>query len=321
MEIDLESPLARVVAEELDCDPPAAARALADAILSERPAVAAILFYGSCLRKQTSDGVFDFYVLVDRYSQTYDSRLLALANALLPPNVFYIETDLKGERLRAKYAVLSCEDFEAAVNPDCIHPYIWARFSQPALLVHARDDTARAVAIRAAAKAVVTLVMRLGVFLPSSRGIQRFSLSALWQEAFHRTYGAERRAEAQDTIQGIYLSAAPRYDAAATAAIEYLEAMGWYKSVSPRGDRSFEVMLPEWRRLLGILRWQCTRPIARALALMRLLKTAFTFGDWVPYAIWKMERHTGEKIEISDRQRRHPLIFGWPVIWRVYLRR
>jgi hypothetical protein len=63
------------------------------------------------------------------------------------------------------------------------------------------------------------------------------------------------------------------------------------------------------------------RPLARTLAIGRLLKSAFTFGDWVPYAIWKMERHTGEAIELTARQREHPLIFGWPVIWKVYLRR
>ena len=50
-------------------------------------------------------------------------------------------------------------------------------------------------------------------------------------------------------------------------------------------------------------RWHLSRPISRTLAIGRLLKTAFTFGDWVPYAIWKMERHTGEPIELTDRQR------------------
>ena len=55
--------------------------------------------------------------------------------------------------------------------------------------------------------------------------------------------------------------------------------------------------------------------------IMRLLKTAFTFGDWVPYVLWKLERHTGRRIEPSERQRRHPLIFGWPIILPLLLRR
>ena len=53
------------------------------------------------------------------------------------------------------------------------------------------------------------------------------------------------------------------------------------------------------------------------VAVLGLLKTAFTFGDWVPYVLWKIERHTAVRVEVSERQRRHPLIFGWPVIFRV----
>ena len=55
-------------------------------------------------------------------------------------------------------------------------------------------------------------------------------------------------------------------------------------------------------------------PGLQRLGLLRLLKTAYTFGDWVPYVLWKLERHTGRTIELSPRQRRHPLIFGWPII-------
>jgi len=40
-------------------------------------------------------------------------------------------------------------------------------------------------------------------------------------------------------------------------------------------------------------------------------------GDWLPYAIWKLNRHTGVRIEPTDRQRRHPLVYGWPVILRL----
>ena len=59
------------------------------------------------------------------------------------------------------------------------------------------------------------------------------------------------------------------------------------------------------------------RPAAKALAFVQLLKSAFTFGDWLPYALWKLERHTGHRVELTERQRRHPLIFGWPVLLRL----
>jgi hypothetical protein len=52
-----------------------------------------------------------------------------------------------------------------------------------------------------------------------------------------------------------------------------------------------------------------------------LLKSALTFGDWLPYALWKLERHTGTRVELTDRQRRAPLIWGWPVIVKLLWQR
>ena len=63
------------------------------------------------------------------------------------------------------------------------------------------------------------------------------------------------------------------------------------------------------------------RPVAKALAVVQLLKSAFTFGDWLPYALWKLERHTGTRLSPTERQRRHPFLCGWPLIIRVLRRR
>ena len=69
----------------------------------------AVLFYGSCLRqpdRDLADALLDFYLLVDDYRAAYDQAWLAVANRLLPPNVFYCEADWQGGRLRAKYVVI-----------------------------------------------------------------------------------------------------------------------------------------------------------------------------------------------------------------------
>lgn len=67
--------------------------------------------------------------------------------------------------------------------------------------------------------------------------------------------------------------------------------------------------------------WRWRRPLAKAVYLAGLFKSAFTFGDWLPYALWKLERHTGTRIELSERQRRHPLVWGWPLVFRVFRQR
>jgi hypothetical protein len=310
------------VAEELSRPVPRAAARLTEAIVERHgPAVSAVLFYGSCLRKDTHEGVLDFYVVVDSYRELYGRGWLAFANALLPPNVFYLEADdPELGTLRTKYAVISESDFDRTVSPGCLHPYVWARFAQPALCTWARDETSRDRAVRAVARAIVTLVQRLSVFLPASRGVQRFSLAALWQEALRRTYGSEVRGESAETIRGHYLADPERYDAAGVEALRVLEAEGWIDEVHRRGH-SVSVVMPTGRRLAARWRWRCLRPVNRLVAVLRLLKTSTTFGDWLPYALWKIERHGGPKIEPTPRQREHPLVYGLPVILRLLLKR
>ena len=70
-------------------------------------AVDGVLFYGSCLRTQKmTDAVLDFYVLVRSYRAAYEQPMLRWLNALLPPNVFYLEMGHGPQTLRAKYAVI-----------------------------------------------------------------------------------------------------------------------------------------------------------------------------------------------------------------------
>ncbi len=320
MESERARHLSELVAEEQDRSVSAAALALCDAIRERHGgSVAAILFYGSCLRRSTNEGVHDFYVVVDSYRDTYGNGYLATSNYLLPPNVYTIEAETGADTHRAKYAVISLAAFEGCVSPNCLHPYIWARFAQPSLIVAARDLEARERVQAALCQAIVTFVQRLSVFMPVSGSHQRFSLAKFWHEAFARTYSAELRNEKPQYTRGIYESAPERYDEAARGAFAELEAQGLL-TVRERGG-SVDIEIGFGRRTAGRWRWRLTRPLAKLLAFLRLLKTATTYGDWLDYILWKLERHGGQPIELTDRQRRHPLIFGWPVLFRLIVKK
>ncbi len=314
------APLRELVAAELSRPAPEAARLVSDTIRERHgPALAAVVFYGSCLRKETHAGVLDFYALVDSYRSAYRSRALAAANALLPPNVFYVERESPLGLLRAKYAVLSSGDFARAVGPECLHSYVWARFGQPALLVHARDEAAREAAVAGAAQAVITLVRQLVPLLPRGEDGGSFSAAEFWRTALRETYAAELRAEAPESIDALYAAAPERYDHALLAALERLEEEGQLKLEVD--GRELRVEMEPRRRRRARRSWRLRRPLAKALAVARLLKTAGTFGDWLPYAIWKLERHSGVRLQLSERQRRRPLVWGWPVLFRLIRQR
>jgi len=280
--------------------------------------VDAILFYGSCLRKRTPDGVLDFYVLVDSYDRAFRSRLTAVVAALLPPSVLYCEVSGPAGTLRAKYAVISRRDFLRRAGPRSLDTRVWARFCQPAALVHARDEGARDAVVEAVARACRTFVERMTLVL-AAEAEHRFDAATLWQEGFHETYRAELRGESPQTVRMLYESAPARYEGVARDVLQELDGRGRIR-LRQAEDGSLRVVVPPGVRRWARASWALRRRVAKSIAILGLLKTAWTFGDWVPYVLWKIERHTGVRLEVSERQRRHPLIFGWPVIYRVLRR-
>jgi len=307
------SALEAMVEAELFRPPPKAAVLLAEQFVQRHgTSVAAVLFYGSCLRRESIEGVLDFYVLVDRYRDAYRSRALAWANAALPPNVFYLETDTEIGTLRCKYAVISCDDFDRGARPGGLRSSIWARFCQPALSVWTRDTAARRRISSAVSEAILTAVGRVVPLMADSRGVARFDSEQLWLRVLKETYSAEWRTESLETIESLHAAAPDRYALATRRALDELANRGVLQ-VASRGDR-FEVSAVH--RPTSRPR-PVRRPLAKFVYLLALLKSIATFGDWLPYVLWKLERHTGARVELSERQRRHPLIWAWPVIWRL----
>src|SRR5690242_13989021 len=148
--------LRELVAEELALPVDARVTAMAQAIAGERGAASrAVLFYGSCLRQSELDGLMlDFYLIVSDYRAAYAKRWLAVANRLIPPNVFYVEHG----GLVAKYAVLSQADFAHECSPGAWTVSTAARFAQPSRLVWSADGAAAERMIEIVSRAVPTLL-------------------------------------------------------------------------------------------------------------------------------------------------------------------
>jgi hypothetical protein len=308
--------LEALVAGELSEPASESAGLLADEIRRRHgDAVAAVVFYGSCLRKRTDAGVLDFYAIVDSYRSAFRSRYLRAVGAALPPNVFFLEIAGPAGPLRAKYAVMSSADIAAATQPDARRPGIWARFCQPARLVFARDDEARRAAVAAAADSVMT-ALEVGIpLLPGDGDTLDFRSEDFWHHTLAATYAAELRPESPETVAGVYRAAPDRFDRATREGLAALAATSRI-AFELHGDRVC-VTLPPGRRSSAQRDWQRRHRGRKFVYLLSLLKSATTFGDWLSYVLWKLERHTGTKVELSERQRRHPLIFGWPALLRV----
>ncbi|WNM58219.1 hypothetical protein [Candidatus Nitrospira allomarina] len=275
-------------------------------------AVQGILLYGSCLRVGTDqDGLVDCYVIVDQYASVYPSIWLALLNRWLPPNVFYGEVNLEGRIVRMKYAVLSLEDFERSVTPKWFHSYFWGRFAQPTAVMACPNQAMSQRIILGLGRAVLTF---LGNVIP--RMPQKFSAKDAWSIGLTLSYGAELRAESKGRIVTLWDSNHAYYEQVAHAT--FLGNFPKIKVIQRDDITMYEMEHSRWEYIKNRIAWAVRKVQGKVLSVLRLMKAAFTFQGGADYLIWKIERHSGVKIELTPAQRRHPIWAGLTTFWRLY---
>lgn len=283
-------------------------RALLDRIASRHgAALSAVLAYGSYLRGKR-DTVLDFYVILDNYhSLPIWQQWLA---HVLAPNVYFIGVKMPdGRVVRAKYAVLTPTRFQHGNRHD-FHSYFWARFAQPCKLLYCRDSDTRAMIIEALASAQHRFAQLMLPLLP-----EQFDSRDLWQGGLSLTYRCELRSEKPGQAALLYTAHAGYFrDLTAELAADW-------PNVEPIGsDRYRKPTASTWVRWRTRACWYLREWIGKPLSLARLIKGATTFEDSLQYLLWKIERHSGIRAEPSPRQTRHPLLFAWPLLWRLYRR-
>jgi hypothetical protein len=284
-----------LVSQELSSPVDPRVTAMAEAIAAKHgEAGRAVLFYGSCLREEQLDGLMlDFYLIVSDYRAAYERRWLALANRLIPPNVFYFEHG----GLASKYAVLSEADFARECGLSARTSSVFARFAQPSRLVWTANGAAETMAVDAVARAAPTL---LGLTRASMKDAEARDVLAIWKKAFEFTYRAEIRAE-RSSRPGSIVDADPyRYRRFAGAA-GYPRDFGY-------SDQQRRTSEAAWRRF---------QRRGKRTSVLRLAKAAFTFAGGAEYIAWKINRHAGTDIQLKPWQRRHPLLAGISLLPRL----
>jgi hypothetical protein len=279
-----DSSLRDLVAEEVRRPVDPRVSEVAAAIAAKHGAASrAVLFYGSCLREKQLNGLMlDFYLIVSDYREAYGKRWLAVANRLIPPNVFYFEH----AGLVAKYAVLSEADFQRLAGPETSSVSVWARFAQPSRLAWVADKAAGDRIIDAVSQSTPTLLAAAGP-KPGEVPLE------LWRRAFALTYSAELRAERKGRATSVVDLDPERYERFSAAALDAA------RSVRPHGSWV-------WRRVEG-----------KALSVARLAKASLTFAGGADYIAWKINRHAGTEIRLKPWQRRHPLLAGISLLPRL----
>lgn len=280
--------------------------------------VMVILLYGSHLQASAPDrwSAYDFVVVVEGYGAFYRSLraagflsrpawLLTALSYVLPPNVIAFDPG-RPDGAIAKCAVYKASHFRRALSIRAPDHFLKGRVAQRIALAWCRGSETEVWVKDAVAKARGDIPRWVRPYLPSGFDLERFAESML-----QVSYRAEIRPEHPDRVKQVFQAQRTALMEVARSSLAAAEEMGFvhleageYRYVDPPGR------LARLGRS-GYFVWSKVRATAR------WAKYIFTFDDWLDYIGKKLERRAGMTIEVSERERRWPLLFLWPKVFRV----
>jgi len=280
--------------------------------------VVGVVFFGS--RRTSAEradpwSAHDFFVLVRRYPEAYAAlrrsgktdkspRLMALLNVCLPPN--QVSLRLGDPLIHAKCSVIALATFLRETSPYRRDHFCIGRLFQPSLVLSAADpETSRSI-VQALVSAHAETYRWVRPWLP-----ERFDADAYCRTALRVSLGREIRPEPEGRAEGLWAAQREEQTPVYARLLEELAASGELRPVAPD---TWSLVRPvttgERLRLEAYFAWSLVRATAR------WLKHMVTFENWLDYILRKVARHTGEEIVLTPRERRMPLLFLWPRLFR-----
>ena len=291
------------------------AKKIADPIVARADgSVAVALFYGSCLSDVMKDksSFPDLFLVVEDYRAFHSNGRHALLNRFIPPNCYYFEDrDGDGTSLKYKYCVIDRGGFERETSPRACDSYHFGRFAKRVGMVYARDAGVRDSVTRGLLQAAWTNML---YSIPLQPGA--FDLETFIRTALSLSYMGERRTEGTEKIDKIFRSEADYYrDLYGLLLDAFVEIDG--ETVRSAGDGTFtrETGTPvenRRSRKTQLLIWK-----TRFRTRIRWFKNILTVPSWIDYLQEKVERTTGERIELTKTERRFIFIFAWKYYFRL----
>ena len=234
-------------------------------------------------------------------------ELPAALARVLAPNVIAF-TPEEGTAGIAKCLVVSGGDFERALGERPPDHFILARMVQDVGLVWVRDRATREWIQKCLSGARGRVLSWVGPFLE-----EPFDEEALGHRMLEVCYRGEFRPEARNRAAVVFDGQREHFRTVLSPGLEAAVAGG----TLTKGPEGFRFVTPPSGSERRRWRWHFVRSKARSTA--RWFKHIVTFDNWLPYVTRKVERRTGNKIELTKLERRWPLIFLWPRVVRVLL--
>jgi len=289
------------------------ARAVVDA---GGEAVRSLVFFGSRKTKARPDAysAYDIFVVVSAYTPFYRSlrehgrlrhrpALGAALNAWLPPNQVSLPVNLAdGTRVLAKCAVVSETALQRGTSPSRHDHFMAGRLFQPTELLHSAGPPAEEAVLDALVSAHALTYDWVRPWLPA-----RFDVADYCRTLLRVSYAGEIRPEPEGRAEALWRAQEDYLRPVYSVLLAALEARGDLV-VPEAGFYTLARPATAFARVRSRLYFQWS--LVRATA--RWAKYVVTFEDWLEFMLHKVRRHSGQTIELTERERRMPLIFLWP---------
>ena len=285
--------------------------------------VVGALFFGSQRTRANPDrfSAYDFVVAVEAYLPFYRAlraasrlrrgpALMAALNAVLAPSQISLHLpDGRGGELHAKCTILTLEHLHRETSAERHDHFTIGRLFQPVEVLWARDDAAREGLLDTLASACAATYTWSRPWL-----VAPFDADGYVRTLLRVSMGREVRPEPTgQRTQTLHEAQREEQLPVYRALLEGLREEGELETAEGAYALSRPVGVVERWRLALYFRVSLVR------ATLRWFKYVVTFDDWLDYLLRKVNRHTGQDIQLSARERKHPLVFLWPRVVR-YLR-
>jgi hypothetical protein len=282
------------------------------------------VFFGSRrsgAARADSWSAYDLFVVVDRYGAFYRALhrgglihrspwLMAAVSRILPPSQVSLRLhDAEGGSLHAKCSVIEMRAFLRETSARRRDHFCIGRLFQPAEAICTADQAAADDVLSALVSAHVETYAWVRPWLPEA-----FDAEAYCRRLLEVSLGQEIRPEPEGRAQALFAAQREEIVPAYDLLLRELAAAGDLRAA---GEKGFALARPVGSLERLRVRGYFLRSLVRAT--LRWGKHMVTFEDWLDYILRKVRRHGGGDIELSERERRLPLLFLWPRLFR-YLR-
>jgi hypothetical protein len=322
MTVALEAPpLARAVAERslTPSADPALTAATARLVAAAGQSLLGLLFFGSRRTGAAKADVFSAYdviVVVTGYAAFYRAiraagltgkspLTMAFVSRILAPT--QVSLPFEAEGVHVKATVVDGPTLVRETSPARRDHFCAGRLFQPASLLFARDEPTREMLVGCLGSAVRETWSWSRPWLPASFTSASYGLSAL-DTSLH----FEVRPEPKGRGEQLWAAQRDLQLPVLEALLRELAARGELVAAGPEGTWSARrpVGWLERLRLNAYFRFSMARTTAR------WLKHIVSFEGWLDYIVRKASRHSGETFELTERERRFPLLLLWGRVFR-----